>query len=174
MLQTDSLSRYDAAFRELAPRRTGLARRVVGDASEAEDVVQEAFVRLENDPVLAQPPEQVAAWLGRVTLNLAFNRQRDTRRWRERAERGGRLALDRSSDEPMQAVLRKEQRLAVRRSLAQLPEKQRNSLLLRHAGYSYAEVAAALGIPPGSVGTTLARAERAFRLLHEENFNDLS
>lgn len=174
MLGTESVSRYDATFRELTPRLTALARRVLGDASEAEDIVQEAFVRLDGDPVLDRPAEEVAAWLRRVTLNLAFNRLRDNRRWRDRAERGGRLDLDRPTDEPVDEVLRDEQRRAVRASLARLPQRQRDCLLLRHAGYSYAEVAATLDIPSGSVGTTLARAERAFRLLHEETRDALS
>lgn len=161
--------RYDAAFKGLAERLTSVARRVVGDAAEAEDVVQEAFLRLASDPVLDRPADEVAAWLNRVTLNLAFNRLRDTRRWHHRAEKGGRLHAQTASDDPLHAVLRSEQQEGVRAVLSQLPDKQRDCLLLRHSGYSYAEIAATLGVPPGSVGTTLARAERAFRALHEES-----
>ena len=51
---------------------------------------------------------------------------------------------------------------AVRRVLAGLPQKQSELLLLRHAGLSYRELAEALGMAPGSVGTLLARAEAAF------------
>ena len=47
--------------------------------------------------------------------------------------------------------------------LAALPERQRACLLLRHAGYSYAEIAATLDLAIGSVGVLLARGERAFR-----------
>lgn len=162
--------RYDAAFRDLAARVTAVARRVLGDPAEAEDVVQEAFLRLASDPVLDRPTDEVAAWLHRVTLNLAFNRLRDTRRWHARAEKGGRLeAQPQPDDDPLHAVLRNEQQERVRAVLAQLPDKQRDCLLLRHSGYSYAEIAATLGVAPGSVGTTLARAERAFRELHEES-----
>jgi DNA-directed RNA polymerase specialized sigma24 family protein len=50
-----------------------------------------------------------------------------------------------------------------------LPERQRNCLLLRHSGYSYAEIAATVGIAAGSVGVLLARGERAFREIYEEN-----
>ena len=161
--------RYDAAFKDLAARLSAVARRVLGDATEAEDVVQEAFLRLASDPVLDRPADEITAWLQRVTLNLAFNRLRDTRRWHARAEKGGRLHAQSAPDDPLHAVLRNEQQERVRAVLAQLPDKQRDCLLLRHSGYSYAEIAATVCVAPGSVGTTLARAERAFRALHEES-----
>lgn len=160
---------YDAAFKDLAARLTAVSRRVVGDAAEAEDVVQEAFLRLASDPVLGRPAGEISAWLHRVTLNLSFNRLRDTRRWHDRALKGGRLQPQAEPDDPLHVVLRNEQQERVRKVLAQLPEKQRDCLLLRHSGYSYAEIATAIGIASGSVGTTLARAERAFRALHEES-----
>lgn len=161
---------YEATFRRESPGLLRLVRRVL-DAAEAEDVVQDAFVRLAADPVRTRPDAEVAAWLRRVALNLAFNRLRDLRRWHARAERGGRLELAErgAADQagPLHEVLRQEERLEVRRTLADLPDKQRDCLLLRHTGFSYAEIAATLGVPVGSVGTTLARAERAFRTAHE-------
>jgi RNA polymerase sigma-70 factor (ECF subfamily) len=51
----------------------------------------------------------------------------------------------------------------VRRVLLQLPERQRECLALRAEGLSYAEIAGVLGLAPSSVGTLLARAERAFK-----------
>ena len=51
----------------------------------------------------------------------------------------------------------------VRAGLAHLPRTQAVALVLRHHGLSYAEVAAALGLSPGSVGTTVRRAEAALR-----------
>jgi RNA polymerase sigma-70 factor (ECF subfamily) len=71
----------------------------------------------------------------------------------EEAEAGG----------PLLDVLRAEQQRAVRQALASLPQRQRACLLLRHAGYSYAEIAATLDLAVGSVGVLLARGERAFR-----------
>jgi RNA polymerase sigma-70 factor (ECF subfamily) len=64
-------------------------------------------------------------------------------------------------------VLLREQQDAVRRALAALPPNQRDTLLLRHSGYSYAEIAATLEISIGSVGVFLARGERAFRSTYE-------
>ena len=51
----------------------------------------------------------------------------------------------------------------MRRALLHLPERQRDCLVLRAEGLSYAEIAASVGVAPGSVGTILARAERAFK-----------
>ena len=156
-----------ALFRERYRDLYGLGYRLLGDHGEAEDVVQETFLKLDGHPVLERPDEEVAAWLRRVCLNTAYNRLRGQRRATERLDRAGRA--ERVDDEadasatPLLDVLRAEQQQAVRRALASLPERQRACLLLRHAGYSYAEIAATLDLAVGSVGVLLARGERAFR-----------
>ena len=73
----------------------------------------------------------------------------------------------RPTDSPAGAAERHEAQAAVRQALAQLPERQRDCLVLRHSGYAYAEIAATLGIAVGSVSVLLARAERAFRAAYE-------
>jgi RNA polymerase sigma factor (sigma-70 family) len=163
--------RFDDLFRALYPGLFGLTYRLLGDQLETEDTLQEAFVKLARDPVLARPDDEVAAWLRRVCLNLAANRLRGRRRARARLERVGRLEqaqLHGDAASPAQVVLRREQRAEVRRALARLPDRQRDCLLLRHSGHSYAEIAASLGIAVGSVGVILARAERAFRAVYRE------
>ena len=62
-----------------------------------------------------------------------------------------------------EAVLTLEDRRSVRAALARLPRKQAVALVLRHSGLSYADVAAALDMTTGSVGTTVRRAESALR-----------
>src|SRR5205807_1894766 len=76
--------------------------------------------------------------------------------------------------DPARTVARVEEQAAVRAALASLPERQRDCLILRHSGHSYAEIAAALGIAVGSVGVILARGERAFRETYQERSHDLS
>jgi DNA-binding CsgD family transcriptional regulator len=61
------------------------------------------------------------------------------------------------------AVVTLEERSRVRAALARLPHKQAVALVLRHSGLSYADVAAALDLSPGSVGTTVRRAESTLR-----------
>ncbi len=163
-------SRFDALFEQFYPELFSLTYRVLGDRMETEDTLQDAFLKLSDEPDLqARPDAEIGAWLRRVGLNLAFNRLRSARRARARLERVGRL--ERRDEEPLVSdltspsgeVLRAEERAAVRRALAAVPERQRECLLLRHSGYSYAEIAASLGIAIGSVGVLLARAEHAFR-----------
>jgi RNA polymerase sigma-70 factor (ECF subfamily) len=157
--------RFEALFRARYGELHGLCYRLLGDHAEAEDVVQETFLKLDGHPVLDRPDEEVAAWLRRVCLNATYNRLRGQRRAAARLDRAGRL--ERMDDEasggggPLLDVLRAEQQRAVRRALAALPE--RACLLLRHAGFSYAEIAATLDLAVGSVGVLLARGERAFR-----------
>jgi RNA polymerase sigma factor (sigma-70 family) len=154
---------FRARYRELY----GLGYRLLGDHGEAEDVVQETFLKLDGHPVLDRPDEEVAAWLRRVCLNAAYNRLRGQRRATARLDRAGRAErADEETDTgdgPLLDVLRAEQQRAVRQALATLPERQRACLLLRHAGFSYAEIAATLDLAVGSVGVLLARGERAFR-----------
>jgi RNA polymerase sigma-70 factor (ECF subfamily) len=57
----------------------------------------------------------------------------------------------------------RDERRRVRAALARLPRRQAVALVLRHSGLSYAEVAAVLDLSPGSVGTTVRRAESALR-----------
>ena len=64
---------------------------------------------------------------------------------------------------PERIVEDAEQRREVRRALMRLPERTAAVLMLRHSGLSYAEVATALGIKVGNVGTLLRRAEEALR-----------
>jgi RNA polymerase sigma factor (sigma-70 family) len=164
-------TRFDGLFEHLYPELFGLLHRVLGDRMETEDTLQESFLKLADEPDLqARPDHEVAAWMRRVGLNLAFNRLRSARRTQARLERVGRLELvseepvDSQLASPSGAVVRQEERDAVRRALAEVPERQRECLLLRHSGYSYAEIAASLGIAVGSVGVLLVRAEHAFRV----------
>ncbi len=143
--RADPTGRFDELFRRLYPRLYDLCHRLLVDRWEAEDVVQEAFLRLVGAAVIDRPDQEVEAWLRRVCVNLGYNRLRGQRRGRERLERAsaelppGAVATER--DDPLGSLLRLEQQAMVHRALWTLPERQRTCLLLRHAGYTYAEIA---------------------------------
>lgn len=163
MASTNNTTRFDALFQRFYPELFGLLYRVLGDAMATEDTLQETFLKLSDHTELQHKPDsEVGAWLRRVGINAAFNRLRSERRARARIERVARLDQQEvpHADHEM---LREEEQAAVRRALADVPERQRECLLLRHSGYSYAEIAATLDIAVGSVGVLLARAEHAFR-----------
>lgn len=124
---------------------------------EAEDLAQETFLTLYHRPPSAGVP--LVGWLCRVALNRGYNALRSYGRAQRRVEQLGEFA---ESSDPAMEVMRAEERAYVREVIAQLPNRQGAVLLLRYAGLSYAEIATALEVAPGSVGTLLARAERAF------------
>lgn len=161
------LARFDALFERFYPEVFGLTFRVLGDRMETEDTLQDVFLKLADDASLqSRPDQEVAAWLRRVALNASFNRLRSERRARARLERVGleeHASVPPDLGQPAALYERQEERAAVRRALAEVPERQRECLLLRHSGYSYAEIAETLDIAIGSVGVLLARAEHAFR-----------
>ena len=149
-------------YREL--RR--LARRLLGDHGEAEDVVtgdlhsgsagERCWAARRRGRGLAAPglPEHrlQPAPKGRRRTTARLERAGLAERADDKADAGPSPLLD---------VLRAEQQRAVRQALAALPERQRSRH--RAAGYSYAEIAATLDLALGSVGVLLARGERAFR-----------
>jgi RNA polymerase sigma-70 factor (ECF subfamily) len=155
------LAHYQAVFR--------LAYRLAGTREEAEDLAQETFARLHATPRLWGAADgALRGWLYRVATNLAYNSARSQGRRKRRedavfaAQVADSSAASSAGTDPAELAERTEQRVAVRAALLRLPERQAQLLLLRHAGLSYKELAEALGIAPGSVGTLLARAEAAF------------
>jgi RNA polymerase sigma-70 factor (ECF subfamily) len=140
--------------------------RLTGDPDLAADVAQEAFVRLHRR---GEMPDQPAGWLVAVANNLVRDeRRRVTRQLRLLTEEPSRAPVGSAATDPVDDVERAERITAVRAALDRLSLRDRQALLLRHGGYSYREIAAALGLAETSVGTTLVRASHAFRAAFEE------
>jgi RNA polymerase sigma factor (sigma-70 family) len=156
---------FESFYLAQFPRVMAIAIRTGLDAHEAEDVAQEAFSqfarRYRSDAPFA------AAWLRRAAVHLALNVVRAQRRrnWREERSADWDAAGDphERAPQPMRAVEDAESRAEIRAAIARLSNRHATVLLLRHSGMSYAEVAAASGIPVAHVGSTLRRAEIAFK-----------
>ena len=133
------------------------AARWTGDPDLAEDVVQEAFVRLAERPPADR--SQVRAWLFRVATTVAIDQQRASRRRLELVRRGAdRLPMADPPPDPAVEAERSETRYRVRAALAGLEERDRTVLLMREQGFSHREIAAAVDTTEKSVGTMIARA----------------
>jgi RNA polymerase sigma factor (sigma-70 family) len=148
----------EQVFRTAYPRVVAVAARVLGSRHEAEDVAQEVFLTFGRSSV---PAGEAAGWLSVAAAHTALNHLRSGRRRASREEAAG--GGDAVYPDVADTVVTLDERRRVRAALARLPRKQAVALVLRHSGLSYTEVAAALDLSPGSVGTTVRRAESALR-----------
>jgi RNA polymerase sigma-70 factor (ECF subfamily) len=143
--------------------------RLSGEPELAADLAQEAFVRLYRRGAVPEAPE---AWLISVAMNL-FRNVKGSRSRRRRlltVSRGEGVHSDppRLPDESSEG---NDARRRVRSVLDGMTERERHLLLLRAEGYSYRDIAAALGLNEASVGVLLARAKRVFRESYEDAFD---
>jgi RNA polymerase sigma-70 factor (ECF subfamily) len=152
---------FERLFLEEYPKVVAIAYRVLADRPAAEDVAQEVFLRFHRR--LSPDSERATGWLHAAAVHSALNVIRGERR---RAQRETAHALDPARPpvaNPERLVEEAEGRREVRRALGRLPQRTAALLMLRYSGLSYAEVATALGMKVGNVGTLLRRAEEALR-----------
>lgn len=150
----------------LTPRMLAFAGRMLGDRAEAEDVAQEAMLRLWRvAPDWRQGEAQVATWLYRVASNLCTDRLR-------RRKRQAATALDDAPDLPdgapgvVAALIAGDRMRALEAALAALPERQRQAVVLRHIeGLGNPEIAAVMDIGVEAVESLTARGKRALTAL---------
>ncbi|MGC9369233.1 MAG: RNA polymerase sigma factor [Paracoccaceae bacterium] len=143
----------------LTPRALGFAARMLGgDRAEAEDVVQEAMLRLWRiAPDWRRGEAKVSTWLFRVVSNLCTDRLRKRRG----------VGLDEVADPPddspgVEAHLQEASRAqALEAALQELPERQRQAVVLRHLeGFSNPEIAAVMEISVEAVESLTAQGRR--------------
>jgi len=152
----------DEVFRRHYPLVVGVAGRVLGARDQAEDVAQEVFLAFGRSSV---PAGEARGWLCVAAAHTALNLLRSGRRRTSREESAGATPHPGQTEvaDIAESVVASEERRRVRAALARLPRTQAVALVLRHSGLSYADVAAELDLSPGSVGTTVRRAESALR-----------
>jgi RNA polymerase sigma-70 factor (ECF subfamily) len=144
-----------------------LALRTIGSPTEAEDVAQEAFVRAWQALPGFRGGSALRTWLYRIVVNLCINRFPRLRR--ELNE----LTNDDFNDLPKTARLefdpaihteQRERRALLHREIERLPEGQRMLITLRYQDeMSYEDIASLVGLPLGTVKTSLFRAKERLR-----------
>lgn len=151
---------FETFFRANYPGVVRIAMGVVGDAHAAQDVAQDVFIAAERRFADLGDTSHAAAWVRVAAVHAGLNDLRGRRRRDRRHIRAGGVAAPAS---PEEIVLDRASQEEVRRALSRLPRRAATVLVLRHTGLSYAEVAQAMGVRIGQVGTMLRRAETALR-----------
>lgn len=162
----------EALVRRHLPRMVGLARRMLSDAGDAEDVAQEVFLRVWREAPRWKPgAAKFETWMHRVALNLCYDRLR-RRREKPDAEAGLHVADGRplASEE----WLARQRAAKVHAALATLPERQRAAIALVHFD-EMSNIAAAeiLEISVEALESLLARGRRALKTALAEVAHDL-
>jgi len=159
---TDDVERLFRTYN--APLVRYLTRRL-GDRDWAEEVAQETFLRaLRQDRI-----DNERAWLFAVATNLVRDEARkDARRRRHLALLAERERAEGPAEQEPTSLERAQEAAMARRAVDALAERDRLALLMREEGLSYEEIAVALELSPGSVGTTLSRARRRLVEVYEE------
>lgn len=163
--------RLAARFGLLFESHHGEIHRYIGSRlgqAHADDLAAETFlVAFRGRDRFSGPPEHQRAWLYGIATNLIHRHRRDEeRRYRAlgRASGPDPTTEDDGTDRVVDRVLATEAQPALAQALNELNPADRDALLLTAvAELSYSEVAAALGVPPGTVGSRLTRARRAVR-----------
>ncbi len=145
-------------------RALSVARRILRDRADAEDVVQEVFSRLCAGAADFRGEAAYSTWLHRVVVNASLNHLRAQKR------RTRLVALPGEAPCPEETASRKEQTDRFLAAIAQLPEPFRQVIWLREVrGFSYPQIASMLRVPEGTVKSALHRArQRVARLLEVE------
>lgn len=151
---------FAALFTAEYSRVVGIANRVLADPHEAEDVAQEVFIDFHR--LHSSTAQYAPAWLHRAAAHASLNRLRGARRRQKREVAQAAEEGDKTVDPQKQLEVNEDRRM-VRAALGRLAPKPAAALAMRASGLSYAEVAQALGVGIGQVGTLLRRAEAALR-----------
>jgi RNA polymerase sigma factor (sigma-70 family) len=162
---------FEEIFLSYYSRVVGILRRIVGDHARAEELANEVFLKLHQQPPQT-PVSNVGGWLYRTATNLGIDALRATARRNNFEQDAARQEPFTTSvnESGLDAALRTERERHVRTVLADLKPAQAQLLLLRATGYSYKELASALELEAGSIGTLLIRAEAAFEQRYLELF----
>ena len=145
---------YTASFQRI----TGQVYAMIGNRDEAQECVQEAFARAWAHRRKLDRTEHPEAWVRTTAYRLAVSRWRRTVR--------GRRPADRAMGAPTEAAPPGEAHVALVAALRQLPEAQRQALVLHHiADLPVHDVAREVGVPEGTIKARLSRGRAALAAL---------
>lgn len=153
------------------PKILNLGRRMLGDAAEAEDVAQDAFVRVWTHASRWRPGQaKFETWLHRVAINLCYDRLRR----RPASALDAAVEIVDSAPGPAARLFETQVARAVNEALQKLPERQREAVVLCHyQGLSNIEAADVMGISVEAMESLLSRGRRTLKKILEPLSNDV-
>jgi RNA polymerase sigma-70 factor (ECF subfamily) len=160
----DHFGAVSTAFELYRAELYNFLRRSTRDEGAAEDLLQEAYLRLTREVEAGRTPEHVRGWLYRVASNLVISRARRRTSAFEWLGRYGRQSMGDDVESPEVSVLARERTSTLDAVLATLPAEARTALLLSADGFSGEEIAAAIGRSHGATRTLLSRTRVRVRL----------
>lgn len=150
-----------------------LAYLLLGDADEAEDVAQEAFIRAFYALARFDPARPLRPWLLQIARNLAYNRRRSLRRYLAALGRWWE-ATSSQVEAPSVTVLQEQEAQTLWQAVQQLQVRDQEVIYVRYfLALSVADTAAALGVAEGTVKSRLSRALSRLRTVVEREFPGL-
>jgi RNA polymerase sigma-70 factor, ECF subfamily len=161
------------AFRRLVERHqnavVGTVAKMLGNASEAEDIAQQVFLRLWRHAKRYRPEAKFTTYLFTIARNLVFNETRRLSRRKEvssdeREENSHSMIAADPARQPDHELLQQELRAAVDQAIASLPEAQRMAVVLRrYEQMPYEEIAKVLDLSVSAVKSLLFRARTTLK-----------
>ena len=144
---------FEQVVRQWETQVLRTAYRILGNWADAEDVAQEAFLRLYRHGINFPSDAALRSWLYRVSVNLCLDRTRSSKRFEELPE----LVASGASAEAL--MIAEQQKHTLIAALGTLPPRERAAVVLREIeGLSTAEVSAILGSSDGTVRSQVANA----------------
>jgi RNA polymerase sigma-70 factor, ECF subfamily len=150
-------------------RMKNLARNILGSSTDAEDAVQETFLKVQRSIASFRGQSSFVTWTFRILVNTCYDARRSRLRKKEVAAEDQAQREDRSPrPEPRAAVAHPALRLALERALAQLTRHQRDVFLLYEVeGFRHAEISSMLEISETASKNTLFQAKKNLRQMLE-------
>jgi RNA polymerase sigma-70 factor (ECF subfamily) len=174
-VRADEPGAFETLVERYQRRLVGVLHHLVGNAQEAEDLAQEAFLRVYRARKRYRARSKFSTWLFTIANNLAQNSRRSKRRRpvvqlspQDSGPMGARpvenLAIESSGNQPVRRIQKEELAAVVRQAIETLNERQRMAVLLnKFEDMGYAEIAEVMGLTSKGVKSLLCRARTNLR-----------
>jgi len=163
--RSGDLRAYERLYALHGARMKNLARNLLGNSNDAEDAVQDTFLKVQRAIDTFRGQSSFVTWTFRILINTCYDARRSRLRKREMATED---SEDAPRPEPRAPVAHPSLRMALERALADLTRHQRDVFLLYEVeGFRHAEIAGMLGITETASKNTLFQAKKNLRQMLE-------